>query len=136
MKSIFSTKGLTEEQMERNKKVNKKILIGFAVLFAPILLMIIFSDKKSVPKEYKKEEVVFNSPLDGSVFQVEYYLKRNLNDPDSYDGIEWSEVQKLDGGGFRVRHKFRAANAFGGKVITTKLFELDSLGNVVNAIDL
>lgn len=80
-------------------------------------------------------EVVENSAWDGSVRQVERYLKDEvLKDPDSYQSIEWSQVQKTETGGYMVRHKFRAQNSFGGYVVSTYGFILDSQGNVVSAI--
>ena len=76
-------------------------------------------------------EVVSNSPWDASVYQVERYLKDNLKDPDSYDGMEWSAVTKLDAGGFMVRHKYRAKNSFGGYIIENQIFTLDEKGAVI-----
>ena len=38
--------------------------------------------------------VVSNSGWDGSVHQVERYLKQNLKDPSSFEAIEWSPVVK------------------------------------------
>jgi hypothetical protein len=79
--------------------------------------------------------VVTNSAWDGSVWQVERYLKRELlKDPDSYQSIEWSQVRKTEGGGYMVRHKFRARNSFGGYVVSSYGFVLDSNGTVVSAI--
>lgn len=76
-------------------------------------------------------EVVSNSSWDASVRQVEHYLKSNLKDPDSYDGMEWSSVTKLDAGGFMVRHKYRAKNSFGGYIIENQIFTLDEKGAVI-----
>jgi hypothetical protein len=79
-------------------------------------------------------EVVENSAWDASVRQVERYLKQNLKDPDSYQSIEWSKVVKTDGGGFMVRHKYRAKNGFGGYTIEEQVFILDAQGNVLEAV--
>lgn len=77
---------------------------------------------------------VVNSGWDGSVRQVERYVKRQLlRDPDSYQSVEWSKVQR-QGEGYIVRHTFRAKNGFGGYEVATYGFVLDSLGNVVSAI--
>ena len=73
---------------------------------------------------------VSNSPYDGSVMQVERYLKRSLNDPDSYKhekcGPVWS-----NGSQYRVWCEFKAKNAFGGYVRTNKVFVLSGSGTVL-----
>lgn len=73
---------------------------------------------------------VTNSSYDASVSQVIDYLKKNLKDPKSYDGIEWSKV-KEETDGYSVYHKYRAKNSFGGYAIETQIFYLDFSGNVV-----
>jgi hypothetical protein len=40
--------------------------------------------------------IIENSPYDGSVWQVENYIKQNLKDPDSYESIAWGNVIKVD----------------------------------------
>lgn len=88
-------------------------------------------DQVKTPKE-----IVFNSEWDGSVKQVEDYLKNTLNDPDSYKSVEWSPVGKsATAGQFFVRHKYRAKNGFGGVVTKDQIFTLDSLGTIVGALD-
>jgi len=73
---------------------------------------------------------VTNSSYDASVSQVKDYLKKNLKDPKSYEGIEWSKV-KEETDGYSVYHKYRAKNSFGGYVIEAQIFYLDFSGNVV-----
>ena len=80
------------------------------------------------------ENPVTNSGLDASVYQVEQFLYDNLKDPDSYDPIEWSAVQKTKNG-YYVRHKYRARNGFGGMNIENKIFYLDENGNVIRYTD-
>lgn len=74
-----------------------------------------------------------NSAWDGSVFQVEKYLKKNLKDPDSYESIEWGKVVETDNG-YMVRHKYRAKNSFGGYTIDNNVFYLDFKGSVTNVV--
>ena len=99
------------------------------------------SSSSSRPAEKKVEqpsapmEIVTNSAWDGSVRQVERYLKNNLKDPDSLQTIEWSEVQKTTSGGFMVRCKYRAKNSFGGYVVSNQIFMMDSKGDVTGAMD-
>lgn len=80
-------------------------------------------------------EVVYNSAWDGSVWQVDEWLRSNLKDPHSLEYIEWSPVTKSAGGGFMVRVKYRAKNSLGGYVIDNKGFMLDSSGAVTTSFD-
>lgn len=85
-------------------------------------------EEKNLPK-------IQNSPWDGSVYQVENYLKKNLKDPESYEGIEWSSVIEKDGN-YQVRHKYRAKNSFGGYVIENCIFTLSKDGTVIDVVKL
>jgi len=61
-----------------------------------------------------------NSEWDGRVDAVVKYLRRNLNDYDSSEFVEWSPVTKLKVKGepfWVVRLKLRAKNAFGGYIL-------------------
>jgi hypothetical protein len=91
-------------------------------------------EKPSQAATSASRAVVENSAWDGSVRQVERYVKRQLlRDPDSYQSVEWSKVQR-QGEGYIVRHTFRAKNGFGGYDVATYGFVLDSAGNVVSAV--
>ena len=78
---------------------------------------------------------VSNSPFDGSVRQVEVYLKRTLKDPDSFQAIEWGAVQKGQDW-YSVTVKYRAKNSFGGYVVEQKGFLLDNSGNIKSIYEL
>lgn len=86
-------------------------------------------------EERKKLPKIENSVWDNSVWQVEKYLKKNLKDPKSYEGIEWSKVTETESGGYMVRHKYRAKNSFGGYVVKNQVFMIDSEGNVIEVLD-
>lgn len=77
-------------------------------------------------------DIVRNSPWDSSVYQIENYLKKTLIDPDSYQSIEWYKVIKTTIG-YKVLHKYRAKNSFGGYVVQTTEFILNSEGDVISA---
>lgn len=79
--------------------------------------------------------VVFNSGIDGSVFQVERWLKSNLKDPASLEFLQWSPVVSGPEKNFEVRVKYRAKNGFGGYAVEQKLFRLDSTGTVLGVSD-
>jgi hypothetical protein len=78
---------------------------------------------------------VKNSPYDGSVSPVKYWLREHLKDPDSVQYIDWSNVKTLDDGQHAVLVKYRAKNSFGGYVIEQRLFVLDSKGVVAKVVD-
>jgi hypothetical protein len=78
-----------------------------------------------------------NSAWDASVHQVVSYLKSNLNDPGSYEGIEWSPVQpRPDGEGYMVRHRYRARNGFGALTVQQAIFYMDDQGRVLRHMDM
>lgn len=84
--------------------------------------------------EMSRKAVVFNSGWDGSVFQAEDYLKRRyLRDPDSYESVGWTMVERSCSG-YRVSGSFRARNGFGGMTVETATFEFDTKGNVINMV--
>lgn len=104
---------------------------------APIAKMI--SDKridKTVEEARKNVDniTIKNSSWDGSVSQVKKYLNKNLNDPKSYESIEWSEALKTDKG-YTVRHKYRARNSLGALVVENKVFYIDNKGNIDKVVD-
>lgn len=74
--------------------------------------------------------VVRNSPWDGSVAQIERYLKNNLRDPDSFEAISWGEVVN-DGERFSAWCKYRAKNGFGGYSVEHQVFVMDQAGVVI-----
>lgn len=80
-------------------------------------------------------EVVCNSAWDGSVRQVEHYLKDALKDPDSMKDAEWGPVLKTESG-FMVSVQYRAKNSFGAYVPNKQAFLLDKAGKVVDVVDL
>jgi len=68
----------------------------------------------------------------GTVVPVANYLKNNLNDPNSYQPIEWSRIIETDKGVYSVRHRYRAKNAFNALIVCDQVFSMDSLGNIIN----
>lgn len=115
----------------------KYILLGL-IIFAGFSVML-FLDRKNIVNGSRANptsqmDLVSNHRYDGSVFQVEKYLRKNLKDPDSYEPMEWSPVTKMKDGGYMVRHKFRAKNSFSGYVIEEKIFIINSSGEVTGTI--
>lgn len=114
-------------------RIKKYLLLNIISLIGlGIFVFIAFGSSES---DSKNLGTVYNNSWDGSVSQVEQYLKNNLKDPDSFEAIEWSNVQKESDGSFFVRCKYRAKNSFGGYVIENKIFYLDAQGTVTYFVD-
>jgi len=78
---------------------------------------------------------VYNSTYDGSVKQVEAWFDKNLDDPASFERVEWSKVSKTAEGNFVVRCKYRAKNKSGAVELQDKVFILGSTGIVLAVKD-
>jgi hypothetical protein len=139
----YTSNKLKNTNVNVGKKTHKSRSNGnygyFLGLIAAIILAYFLVENDNKKENHSKQEVVFNSDYDGSVSQVEKYLKKEyLKDPDSYEGISWSSVQTDNSNAqfkYYVRHKFRAKNSFGGYVIEEMMFYLDNDGYVVSVKD-
>jgi hypothetical protein len=109
----------------KNAKLKKSIKIIITVL---VFFMCVgyASNQVKTPKE-----IVQNSGLDGSVYQVQDYLKTVLKDPDSVKYEKWGKVLKNDNG-YTVWVQFRSKNSFGGYVKSMYSFNLDSQGHILS----
>lgn len=76
----------------------------------------------------KQPGVVYNSPFNGSVEQVESYIKTRLRDPVSFQAAHWESVSRRCDGSYIVSVTYRARNGFGGMNVVKQLFELDENG--------
>lgn len=81
---------------------------------------------------------------------VTTYLQRHLNDPDSYEGVEWGELMKEPKNKFKqiqdddqmflqligvdtlyiIKHAYRAKNGYGALMLHENYFVMDKKGNV------
>jgi hypothetical protein len=93
------------------------VLVGLALAF------FIFKDKSSCGTNSKTYAQA----------SVRMYLRNNyLKDPGSYKAIEWSVSELSDGVyKYKVRHKYRTKNSFGGYVVEEQVFYLDDRYNVL-----
>ncbi|MBX3014877.1 MAG: SH3 domain-containing protein [Caldilineaceae bacterium] len=73
----------------------------------------------------------YNSAWDGSVFEVDRWLKQKLNDPGSLEYIDWYQLFEIDKGICGVRVEFRAKNGFGSYVMADWVFLIDAQANVL-----
>lgn len=134
---------LTTEERKKNKWADlPRATRNIAALFIGLCIIGIGTcmfggdDKpsnKSVSKQSVQQEVVFNSTWDGSVAQVNAYLKNTLNDPSSYEFVNSGPVIKgglPNGATFGVRHQYRAKNAFGALILKDQVFYMDATGSI------
>jgi hypothetical protein len=84
---------------------------------------------KDMQKGTSENTKVVNSAWDGSVSQVEKYIKDNLNDPDSYKSVKWSVIYN-EPDGYKVAHEYRAKNGFGAVITKRQIFYLNFNGEV------
>lgn len=142
---VFANKHIQKSQREENEKKGVKYLkkydltpqekrkANITLAIFGLLIAFAIGGISQINFETKEDKpVVHNSEWDGSVSQVKKFLKNTLNDPDSYESVEWGNVVEdpTKEGGYLVRHKYRARNAFGGMIMKHQVFKLDSLGNV------
>jgi len=124
---------ITTGSDKKSNTVNAIIFVAVS-FFIVVIGMRFMSYSAKHPIEENQKEIVHNLSLDGSVPQVESWLKQNLKDPDSFKAIEWSKVSK-NANGYFVRCKYRAKNSLGGYAVENKLFMLNSSGEVVTVTD-
>lgn len=123
-------------QEKKRAKLNLTLLGCIVVLLIGLGIAMYFGHEDPPVKEMPPKAVVYNSEWDASVSQVKQFLKDNLNDPDSYESVEWGPVQQQpETKEFFVRHKYRAKNAFGAVMTYNQLFFMDSTGVVQKVQD-
>ena len=129
------TENIEKNNSAEQEKTSTQNLRRFGLGFVAVIILSIFYPFFRDNLSRYNEDPVKNNGLDASVYQVEQYLKNNLRDPDSYEPMEWSAVQKTKNGWYYVRHKYRARNGFGGMNIENQIFYLDEDGNVTGYTD-
>lgn len=101
---------------------------AFGCLMTIVIFFGLITMCSVIPTKPTKTKVE-NSGWDGSVYQVESYIKKNAKDPSSVEFMEWSPLVK-NGESQMVRVKYRAKNSFGAYVINNETYTIDSNGNV------
>lgn len=127
----FFNFGSSKSNLSNSSRTALIVICSLIGMFILVLIISLFNTESTT--SINNSEPV-NSSWNGSVYQVEGYLKNSLKDPDSYEGIEWSKVANNRDGTYKVRHKYRAKNSFGGYVIENKVFILDK-EKVINVYD-
>jgi len=101
-------------------------LIIVAILF--VFLTIKCSNNE--PEQIKDPIEIQFSEWDGSHIQLTNEIKRNMNNPDSYEHIETKYMIKDNI--ILVSTSFRGTNVFGAVVINNAFAEVDMNGKIIN----
>ena len=119
------------EQGSSYEKGPDKSFRNAAIIILSLFLVIILC----VVNDASENSSIFTGGLDqtSAEMYVRRFMKQDyLKDPDSYESISWSDLMKAGDGTYYITHSYRAKNSFGGYVIETKIFHLDSEGNIIN----
>lgn len=73
----------------------------------------------------------WQSRWDFSVSSIERYIKSSINDPGSYESVEWDKARRNSDGSYTVLHTFSAKNAYGGRVKKSMSFVVSADGQKV-----
>lgn len=122
-------------KLNRNEDIGAIAVIGLVFLGFFIWLQSASWSVSTSPPKTSKNSLVYNSYLDGSVHQVESWLRQNLKDPESLEIIEWYKVVDRKDGSFSVVVEYRARNGFGGFNVEKMKFYLDSGGKITDYSD-
>lgn len=138
---------LSEEEIARRKRLNRKlwpvVIVLFAILFGLIGFMNAISpDDEDMPGNTTVTYVPKTkwdiwieqqtSAWDGSCRPVEQLIKKQLNDPGSYEHVETRYRPNADTSAFTVYTQFRAKNGFGALMLTAYQAEVSYNGTVLS----
>lgn len=124
---------------EKSKKqdVKKGCIYLISIVFG-VSLFFYFTCKGEPEKPLTKEErhqqniQKLFSGWDGSHIKLTEIIKQSLNDPDSYEHLETTYIDKDSF--LIVTSKFTAKNGFGGTVRNEVVVKSDTLGNILEVI--
>ncbi|MEM9078186.1 MAG: hypothetical protein AAGC43_14175 [Bacteroidota bacterium] len=90
--------------------------------------------EKPLTKEEQHQQNIQKlfSGWDGSHIKLAEYIKQSLNDPDSYEHLETTYIEKDSF--LIVTTRFTANNGFGGRVRNEVVVVSDTLGNITEII--
>lgn len=95
------------------------------------------TNSKPVKQLTEKEKRIKNiedqfSIRDGSHIKVESFIKKLMNNPDSYEHVRTKYID--NGDSLQIITTFRETNAFGGVVKETMRFKVDMNGNIIKIL--
>ena len=121
--------------MAKGKKgIDKSIFVVVFLGIAGIAWVFYAGQSAAPPLPATTMPVVFNTQYDGSVWQINDWLKKTAKDPASLKVVHWGKVVDLPDG-FMVHVRFKARNAAGTDVLSDKVFKLDMSGDIVGMVD-
>lgn len=94
-----------------------------------------YSNHQARVRRIERSREIVYARSDGSVSQIERYLRTNLKDPDSLDFIKWVGPVLTDNA-WTVMVTYRAKNSFGGYVIESYMFIMDLDGRITDTVKL
>lgn len=90
------------------------------------------SNRETNPASVSESDITkWMSSWDGSIFELEYAVKKLLNDPDSFEHVETSGSTK---NGAKVKMVFRAKNKLGNLVTNTAYADLNTEDGTVSNV--
>jgi RNA polymerase subunit RPABC4/transcription elongation factor Spt4 len=117
------------------------LVVALAAIFGGVYTACSGSDSESkatlvqsppTPEQLRVREIAKAfDPWNGSHPTLEKFVRKNLNDPDSYQHIETKYLDKTDH--IFVITKFRAKNAFGAFVVNTAAAKTNLDGSIIEA---
>ena len=116
------------------KGIDKSIFVVVIMGIAGIAWVLYAGQSAAPPLPSTTMPVVFNAQYDGSVWQIDDWLKKHAKEPASLKVLHWGKVESLDDG-FLVHVKFEAKNAAGTEVVSDKVFKLDGSGDILGMVD-
>jgi hypothetical protein len=134
-----------EEELAKKKKdeENKKAGCGCLVFLGIIVFIFIIisissgNEEKAVLTEAEQRVETIEkqfSAWDGSHIELTREIKRNMNDPESYEHVE--TVYGDRGDYLIVETTFRGKNAFGGTVINTARARVSIDGEIIEILSI
>lgn len=92
--------------------------------------------EKEALKNNQKDQIKSQfSSWDGSHRNFVKLVKKNMNDPDSFDHVETRYAVLSNNSGIQVSMKFRGKNAFGGTVLNHLTAQFDMNGNFIRMVE-
>ncbi len=116
------------------KGIDKSIFVVLIMGIAGIGWVLYAGQSAAPPLPSTTMPAVFNAQYDGSVWQINDWLKQHAKNQASLKVLHWGKVESLDDG-FMVHVKFEVKNAAGTEVVADKLFKLDRSGDILGMVD-
>jgi hypothetical protein len=124
------------------KKIGRPIHRGLKYTFVFLMFIVVVNgvpEGEARPAEPEKVLTLAETRMEkwkkdtspyGENYSVFFYLKENLNDPDSYKHVNTEIAYQDENSYCLVKTTYRAKNGFGAMVLNTRIFKVDFDGTV------